>query len=67
MSELTYSGDGGGGRGMELRCSECGDGGDGFCKGEYFFFLSFIVKFMLFHDCSGIGGVVVVVGMMVWY
>ena len=29
---LTYSRDGGGGRGRELRCSECGDGGDVFCK-----------------------------------
>ena len=36
---LTYSGDGGGGRGWELRCSECGDGGDGFCKSEHLFVL----------------------------
>ena len=30
-------------------------------------FTSALVKCMLFHDGSGIGGVVVVVGMMVWY
>ena len=36
----TYSGDGdsGGGRGMVLQCSECGDG-DSFCKGGYLFVL----------------------------
>ena len=37
--DLTYSGDSGGGRGRELWCSECGDGGDGFFKGGYLFFL----------------------------
>ena len=40
---LTYNGDDGGGRGRELRFSECGDGGDGFCKGGYLFVLGVLL------------------------
>ena len=36
---LTQLWDGGGGRGRELWFSDCGDNGDGFCKGGYFIVL----------------------------
>ena len=51
-----------------MPCSECGDVGDVFVRVAFLLFFSgAIVKSMLFHGYSGIGGVVVVVGMMVWY
>ena len=49
------------------RC-ECGGGGDGFCKSFCCCCCrSAIFKCVLFHGGSGIGGVIEVVVMMVWY
>ena len=48
-------------------CWRCECGGDGFCKGGYFIVVGVLYLSVCCVSDSGIGGVLLVVVMMVWY
>ena len=67
-SDDDGGGSGGDGVGRVLRHSGCGGVGDGFCKGGICDWCrSAVVSCMLCHGGRGIGCVVVVVVMLIWY